>query len=135
MRAAALEILGILNGLDVSALGDSTAAYVHTLAEAAREVTGKIDLLRAFSRDVDLKLLHSLESEPLEGEPHDRLFDAMLRRIELLTPHKAALKSIAAAPADGPSEFLSLVASAMDTQAWLLAAAGLEMPVKHPAQH
>jgi gamma-glutamyltranspeptidase len=33
---AALEVLGILNGLDVSALGDSTAAYVHTLAEAAR---------------------------------------------------------------------------------------------------
>jgi gamma-glutamyltranspeptidase/glutathione hydrolase len=33
---AALEILGILNGLDIAALGDTTAAYVHTLAEAAR---------------------------------------------------------------------------------------------------
>jgi gamma-glutamyltranspeptidase/glutathione hydrolase len=33
---AALEILSILDGLDVAALGDSTAAYVHTLAEAAR---------------------------------------------------------------------------------------------------
>jgi gamma-glutamyltranspeptidase/glutathione hydrolase len=33
---AALEILGILDGLDVAALGDSSAAYVHTLAEAAR---------------------------------------------------------------------------------------------------
>jgi gamma-glutamyltranspeptidase/glutathione hydrolase len=33
---AALEILGILDGLDVAALGDSTAAYVHTVAEAAR---------------------------------------------------------------------------------------------------
>ena len=33
---AALEILGILDGLDIPALGDSTAAYVHTLAEAAR---------------------------------------------------------------------------------------------------
>ena len=33
---AALEMLGILDGLDVAALGDSTAAYVHTLAEAAR---------------------------------------------------------------------------------------------------
>ncbi|MBL8894439.1 MAG: hypothetical protein JNJ53_07550 [Rhizobiales bacterium] len=99
-----------------------------TLAETAREVTGKIDLLRAFSRDIDVQLLQSLEAEPLEGEPHDRLFDAMLRRIELLSPHKPALKSIAAAPADGPSEFLSLLASAMDTQGWLLAAAGLEAP-------
>ena len=33
---AALEILGILDGLDVAALGDCSAAYVHTLAEAAR---------------------------------------------------------------------------------------------------
>jgi ubiquinone biosynthesis protein COQ9 len=99
-----------------------------SLAEMAREAVGKIDLLRAFSRDIDVELLQSLEADPLDGEPHDRLFDIMLRRIELLTPHKPALKSIAAAPADGPSEFLSLLASAMDTQAWLLAAAGLETP-------
>ncbi|MCC7369934.1 MAG: gamma-glutamyltransferase [Chloroflexi bacterium] len=33
---AALEILGILDRIDVAALGDSSAAYVHTLAEAAR---------------------------------------------------------------------------------------------------
>jgi gamma-glutamyltranspeptidase/glutathione hydrolase len=32
----ALEILGILDGLDVAALGDCSTAYVHTLAEAAR---------------------------------------------------------------------------------------------------
>ena len=32
----ALQILNILDGLDVAALGDRSAAYVHTLAEAAR---------------------------------------------------------------------------------------------------
>lgn len=32
----ALEMLGILDGLDIAAMGDSSAAYVHTLAEAAR---------------------------------------------------------------------------------------------------
>jgi hypothetical protein len=99
-----------------------------SLAETAREAAGKIDLLRAFSRDIDIALLQSLESDPLDGEAHDRLFDVMLRRIEMLSPHKAALKSISAAPADGPSEFLSLLTSAMDTQGWLLAAAGLEAP-------
>jgi gamma-glutamyltranspeptidase/glutathione hydrolase len=35
---AALEMLGILDGLDVAALGDASTAYVHTLAEAARLV-------------------------------------------------------------------------------------------------
>jgi AcrR family transcriptional regulator len=99
-----------------------------SLADMARESIGKMDILRAFSRDIDLQLLQSLDSDPLDGEPHDRLFDIMLRRIELLTPHRTALKSIAAAPADGPSEFLALLATAMDTQGWLLAAAGLETP-------
>ena len=33
---AALEMLGILDGLDVAAMGDGTVEYVHTLAEAAR---------------------------------------------------------------------------------------------------
>jgi oxamate amidohydrolase len=32
----ALEMLGILDGLDIEAMGDSSVAYVHTLAEAAR---------------------------------------------------------------------------------------------------
>ena len=32
----ALEMLGILDGLDVAAMGDNSTAYVHTLAEAAR---------------------------------------------------------------------------------------------------
>jgi gamma-glutamyltranspeptidase/glutathione hydrolase len=32
----ALEMLGILDGLDVAAMGDASTAYVHTLAEAAR---------------------------------------------------------------------------------------------------
>jgi ubiquinone biosynthesis protein COQ9 len=99
-----------------------------SLAEAAGEVAGKGDILRAFSKEIDVALLKSLEADPLDGEAHDRLFDVMLRRIEMLAPYKPALKSIAAAPADGPSEYLALFAAAIDTQGWLLAAAGLETP-------
>ncbi|MFN8632717.1 MAG: gamma-glutamyltransferase [Chloroflexota bacterium] len=33
---AALQLLGILDGLDVAAMGDATTPYIHTLAEAAR---------------------------------------------------------------------------------------------------
>ncbi len=33
---AALQMLGILDGIDVAALGDGSVAYIHTLAEAAR---------------------------------------------------------------------------------------------------
>ena len=60
---AALEILGILDGLDVAALGDSTAAYVHTLAEAARLAFGDRDryLTDPDFSDIPLNQLLSVE--------------------------------------------------------------------------
>jgi ubiquinone biosynthesis protein COQ9 len=109
-------------------LSEIAAEAGMSLADAAGEVAGKGDILRCFSKEIDVALLKSLEADPLDGEAHDRLFDVMLRRIEMLAPYKPALKSIAAAPADGPSEYLALFAAAIDTQGWLLAAAGLETP-------
>jgi len=127
LREAAFRLAERQSWRDVTLAAIAAEAGL-SLADMAGEVAAKTDILRAFSKEIDLRLLRSLEADPLDGEPHDRLFDAMLRRIELLGPHKLALKSIAAAPADGPSEFLSLLAAAMDTQGWLLAAAGLETP-------
>jgi ubiquinone biosynthesis protein COQ9 len=127
IRDAAIRLAGKQSWRDVTLAAIAAEAGL-TLAETAREVGSKIDILRSFSRDLDNRLLVSLETAPLDGEPHDRLFDIMLRRIEMLTPHKQALRSIAAAPADGPAEFLALVSSAIETQTWLLAAAGIETP-------
>jgi hypothetical protein len=75
---------------------------------------------------MDGALLKSLETDSVEGGPHDRVFDVMLRRFELLAPHKAALRSIAAEPASGPQEWLNLLNSTLQSQNWILAAAGLE---------
>src|SRR5438270_167075 len=52
----------------------------------------------------------------------------MLRRFELLAPHKQAIASIARSPDGSPSEWLHVFASALDSQGWALAAAGLERP-------
>jgi ubiquinone biosynthesis protein COQ9 len=99
-----------------------------SLADLARHVTGKADIIRAFMRATDRRLLSSLGAEPIEGDGHDRLFDIMLRRFELLAPYKKAIASIARAPDGGPSEWLQVLASALDSQGWALAAAGLEAP-------
>jgi ubiquinone biosynthesis protein COQ9 len=94
-----------------------------SLAGLAEHVSSKQDILRAIARHFDRALLASLESDPVEGEDHDRLFDIMLRRIELLGPHKAAIASILKDPADGPAEWLHLLSSAVETQNWILIAA------------
>ncbi len=98
-----------------------------SLAEMAAEVSGKPQILEAFSRSIDAKLLASLKDDPVEGEAHDRLFDIMLRRFELLSPYKPAIANIAKAPADGPAEWLTLLASALVTQNWMLAAADIRL--------
>jgi ubiquinone biosynthesis protein COQ9 len=98
-----------------------------SLAELARHVSGKPQILEAFARKMDAELLASLTGDPVEGDAHDRLFDIMLRRFELLAPHKAAIANIAKAPADGPAEWLHLLASSLVTQSWMLAAADIKL--------
>lgn len=98
-----------------------------SLAELARHVSGKPDILDALARRLDSQLLDSLAADPVEGDAHDRLFDIMLRRFELLAPHKAAIANIVKAPADGPVEWLALLASSLVTQGWMLAAADIRL--------
>jgi ubiquinone biosynthesis protein COQ9 len=108
-------------------LTDIAQAAGVSLAELARHVSGKPQILEAFARRMDSQLLASLTNDPVEGDAHDRLFDIMLRRFELLAPHKAAIANIAKAPADGPAEWLHLLASSLTTQGWMLAAADIKL--------
>jgi len=108
-------------------LGQIASTAGMSLAQLSRHASSKIDIIRAFMRATDQRLLDSLATEPAEGGGHDRLFDIMLRRFELLAPHKKALASIVGADA-GPSEWLQLLATTIDSQGWALAAAGLEAP-------
>jgi ubiquinone biosynthesis protein COQ9 len=98
-----------------------------SLAELAQQVSGKAEILEAFARRMDSRLLASLANDPVEGDAHDRLFEAMLRRFELLAPYKAAIANIAKAPAEGPAEWLHLLASSLTTQGWMLAAADIKL--------
>jgi len=50
------------------------------LAELAQQISGKPDILDAFARGMDARLLASLKDDPVEGDAHDRLFDIILRR-------------------------------------------------------
>jgi AcrR family transcriptional regulator len=108
-------------------LSDIAEASGVSLAELARLVSGKAQILEAFSRRMDGQLLASLTSDPVEGDAHDRIFDIMLRRFELLAPYKAAIASIAKTPADGPAEWLHLLASSLVTQGWMLTAADIKL--------
>jgi AcrR family transcriptional regulator len=123
---AALRLAAERPWAEVTLVAIAEASGV-SLAELARHVSGKTQILEAFARKMDSQLLASLASDPVEGDAHDRLFDVMLRRFELLAPHKAAIANIAKAPAEGPAEWLHLLASSLTTQGWMLAAAGIKL--------
>src|SRR4051794_12894471 len=87
------------------------------LADLARHAGSKTQILEAYMRRADQRLLAALQAEPVEGEAHDRLFEVMLRRLELLAPDKAAIASIVRAPGEGAIGMLDLLASALTSQA------------------
>lgn len=107
-------------------LSDIADAADLSLAQMNGLGVSKTGILRAFARRVDHDLLKSLEKDPVEGDVHDRLFDILMRRMEMLDDHKAAIGNIIAAPADGPADWVSLMVTAADNQGWVLAAAGID---------
>jgi ubiquinone biosynthesis protein COQ9 len=122
---AALRVAARRRWRDVR-LSDIAAEANIDLADLARLASSKADILRRFSRRTDRALLESLKAQPVEGDAHDRLFEVIMRRLEILAPHRAALASIVEAPAGHPTGMVMLASAAATTQRWMLAAAGLE---------
>jgi AcrR family transcriptional regulator len=100
-------------------LSDIAARAGMDLVKLHETHRSKTAILAAFVRRVDAAMLAGT-SRDAEGEPiKDRLTDALLRRVEFLTPHKAAIASIAR---DGTS--LCMAPLLMRSMAWTLESAG-----------
>jgi AcrR family transcriptional regulator len=96
-----------------------------SLADLPKHINGKADIIIAYAKGVNGKVLRSVEADPVEGEQHDRIFDVLMRRFEIIKDDKAALASIYAAPPSAPSERRQLLTAALEGQGWMLTAAGL----------
>ncbi|HEX8165410.1 MAG TPA: TetR/AcrR family transcriptional regulator [Beijerinckiaceae bacterium] len=96
-----------------------------TLAEFRDLFPSKGAVLGAFSRAIDKAVLAG-SGEDLAGEPaRERLFDVMMRRIDALAPHKRALRRIFYALRRDPLALMALNQSALNSQRFMLAAAGI----------
>jgi hypothetical protein len=122
---AALKLAANRNWREIR-LVDIAAEAKLDLADLAQVSSSKADIVRRFSSRTDRALLKALKTQPVEGDAHDRLFEVIMRRLEILAPHRAALKSILDAPVGNPTALAMLAGSAATTQRWMLAAAGLE---------
>lgn len=124
---AALALAARMPWQDVR-LNDIAAEAGLDLAGLRKLIASKSHILALFSRRIDAMLLEALAGETLEGEAHDRLFDVIMRRLEIMEPWRLALKSILAAGPDDPLAVAAGALNAMDRQRWLMEAAGIDMP-------
>ncbi len=60
-----------------------------------------------------------------EEPPRERLFDVLMRRLDALRPHRAALRGLARSARQDPLLAASLNRTALISQRWMLTAAGI----------
>ena len=65
-----------------------------SLAAAYEAYPSKAAILTGIGRDIDARLFASLEDDPLDGSVKDRLFDLIMRRLDVLSEHKEAYAAL-----------------------------------------
>ena len=101
-------------------LRDIAVAAGATFADLYAKAPGKAALLERLSARFDRAALTTAELEPA-SDPHDRLFEAVMARLEAMEPHRAALIAI------GRSEGLAALGPRLPrTARALLEASGID---------
>ena len=106
-------------------LGAIAARAGVSLAELRHAFGSKLAILAAYLKDVDRRVLAGIDAELRDEEPRERLFDVLMRRIEVLTPHKAAVRSLVRSAQRNPPLALALNGFAVRSQQWMLTAADI----------
>ncbi len=94
-----------------------------TLGRVRGEFNSVLSILAAQMEAIDRQVLDGSDADMAEETPRERLFDVLMRRLEALAPHKAAIHSIVRAARCNPPLALALNGLAVRSQQWMLAAA------------
>ncbi len=96
-----------------------------SLAELRDEFGSTFAILAAYVKQVDRAVLAGEDADMAEEPPRERLFDVLMRRIELLTPHKQAVRSLMRSAMRNPGLALALQRLGLRSQQWMLTAADI----------
>jgi AcrR family transcriptional regulator len=87
----------------------------------------KLAILAAHVKEIDRQVLAAGDAEMAEESPRERLFDVLMRRIELLERHKAAVRSLIRSCERNPALAFALNGIAVRSQEWMLTAAEIDV--------
>jgi AcrR family transcriptional regulator len=105
--------------------GDLAARSGVALTDCRKEFGSVVGVLAAHMKEIDRRVLSGREADMAEEPPRERLFDVLMRRLELLAPHRAAIRSLVRSACRNPGLALALNAMATRSQQWMLTAADI----------
>ena len=96
-----------------------------SLAELRGEFSSPLAIYSAHIKSIDRSVLAADLSDMAEEPPRERLFDVLMRRLEAMTPHREAVRSLLRSAMRNPPLALALNGFAVRSQQWMLTAAGI----------
>jgi AcrR family transcriptional regulator len=96
------------------------------LATLRDEFNSKLAIFAAHVKETDRAVLSGDDADMAEEPARERLFDVLMRRLELLEPHREAVRSLMRSVRRLPGLGLAINGIAVRSQQWMLTAAGLE---------
>ena len=96
-----------------------------SLADLRAEFASTLAILAAHIKEIDRQVLAGQDADMAEESPRERLFDVLMRRLEILDPHKEAVRTLMRSASRNPGLALALNGLAVRSQQWMLTAAGI----------
>jgi AcrR family transcriptional regulator len=87
--------------------------------------SSKIEILTAHMREVDRAVLDGIDAGMADEPPRERLFDVLMRRLDLLAQDKAAVRSLQRSVMLNPGLTLALNGLTVRSMQWMLTAADI----------
>ena len=121
----ALMALAAERRFEEIAIRDICAAAKISLADFRDAFPSKGAVLAGFAKRIDRAAL-SAGGADLDAEKRDRLFDALMRRLDAMAPYREALREIAAWLRRDPLAALAINPSMINSMRFMLEAAGID---------
>jgi ubiquinone biosynthesis protein COQ9 len=119
---AAMKLAAEQNWSHVSLRDITETAGLPFAALRENKIGSKTQILSAFIRAVDDEVLNKVPERDPGEQPRDALFEILMARFDAMAPYKEALRSITRDTGIDTSLFGSL----LNSQRWMLLAAGLD---------
>jgi AcrR family transcriptional regulator len=97
-----------------------------SLAAFRGEFASPLAILAAHIKGTDRAVLAADFSDMAEEPPRERLFDVLMRRLEIMAPHREAVRSLIRSASRNPPLAMACNGLAVRSQQWMLTAAGAD---------